>query len=133
MVPYRFLSFATVGFTGIFVHLLTLWFAYKYLNIEFIYSQIMATLVAMTSNYILNNEFTFKENKLRGGQWLYGLLSFYIACTFGAVINVAVADLLFERAVPWWLSGTAGAVAGAVWNYAVTATYTWKANMNNSN
>ena len=133
VVPYQFLSFATVGFTGIFVHLATLWFTYKYLNVEFIYSQISATLVAMTSNFILNNEFTFKENKLRGKRWLYGLLSFYVACTFGAVINVAVADLLFERSVHWWVSGTAGAIAGAVWNYAITTTFTWKSNMNNSN
>ena len=133
IIPYQFLSFATVGFTGIFVHLATLWFTYKYLGFEFIYSQITATLVAMTSNFILNNEFTFKENRLRGKQWLYGLLSFYLACTFGAIINVAVADLLFERSVHWWLSGTAGAVAGAVWNYAITTTFTWKSNVNNAN
>jgi dolichol-phosphate mannosyltransferase len=133
LVPYQFLSFAAVGFTGIFVHLVTLWFTHKYLSMEFLYSQIIATLMAMTSNYFLNNEFTFKENKLRGLQWIYGLLSFYVACSLGAVINVAVADLLFERSIPWWLAGTAGAIAGAVWNYAITATYTWKSDLNSSN
>lgn len=133
IIPYRFLSFATVGFTGIFVHLAILWTSYKYLDIEFIYSQIAATIIAMTTNYILNNELTFKENKLRGKDWFIGLLSFYAACTFGGMINVAVAGLLFERSIHWWFSGTVGAVSGAVWNYAITTTFTWKSSLNNSN
>lgn len=130
IVPYRFLSFAAVGFTGIFVHLAVLLLSYKYLGIEFFYSQSVATMIAMTSNYILNNELTFKEGKLRGKNWFYGLLSFYASCIFGAIINVAVASLLFERSFHWWLSGAVGAVAGAVWNYAVSATFTWKSGLN---
>lgn len=132
VVPYRFLSFATVGFSGIFVHLGSLWLMYRSLKIEFIYSQITATIIAMTSNYILNNELTFKEDKLRGRNWIYGLFTFYAACTFGAIINVAVADLLFDRSIQWLISGAAGAISGAIWNYAVSATFTWKSSINNS-
>ena len=126
IIPYRFLSFAAVGFTGIFVQLFVLWLNFRILKIEFIISQIIATLVAMTSNFILNNQLTFNEQKLKGKGFLSGLLSFYLACSLGAVINVAVADLLFNRSFPWWLAGTLGAVAGAVWNYAITATFIWR-------
>ena len=41
--------------------------------------------------------------------------------------NVGVAQYLFERDSFWLLSAIAGVVVGAVWNYAVTAVYTWKA------
>ncbi|HKK16000.1 MAG TPA: glycosyltransferase family 2 protein [Gammaproteobacteria bacterium] len=132
IIPYRFLSFAAVGFTGIFVQLFALWLCFRILNLEFIISQILATLVAMTSNFILNNQFTFNEQKLKGKGLLSGLLTFYIACSLGAVINVAVADLLFNRSFPWWLAGTLGAVAGAVWNYATTATFTWRTSVGKS-
>lgn len=126
LLPARFISFATVGFSGIFVQLCALWFFYRFMNIEFIYAQTLATVIAMTSNYILNNLFTYPDRKLKGAAFVRGLLSFYLACTLGAIINVAVADLLFGRSFPWWLAGTLGAVAGAVWNYATTATFTWK-------
>jgi dolichol-phosphate mannosyltransferase len=126
LLPARFISFATVGLSGIFVHLCALWFFYRFMNIEFIYAQTLATVIAMTSNYILNNIFTYPDRKHRGMAFISGLLSFYLACTLGAIINVAVADLLFGRSFPWWLAGTLGAVAGAVWNYATTATFTWR-------
>ena len=79
----------------------------------------------MTSNFFLNNYFTFRERRLRGLGLLRGLFSFYLVCSIGAIINVALAELLFEKSFPWWFSGFLGAVAGAVWNYAVTSTYTW--------
>lgn len=130
ILPARFISFAAVGFSGIFVHLCALWLFHRYMNIEFIYAQASAALTAMTSNYILNNLFTYPDRKLKGRSFVSGLFSFYLACTLGAIINVAVADYLFGRAFPWWLAGVLGAVAGAVWNYATTATFTWKSKGN---
>lgn len=129
IIPYRFLSFVAVGFTGIFVQLFFLWLGFRILNIEFIIAQIIATICAMTSNFILNNQLTFNEQKLKGKGFLSGLLGFYLACSLGAVINVAVADTLFNRSIPWWLASILGAVAGAVWNYAITATFIWRAGL----
>jgi len=125
ILPIRFISFVTIGFSGVFVHLLVLGILHKILNIQFIYAQALATLVAMTSNFILNNHFTYQDKKLQGKQFIRGLFSFYIACSIGAVINVALAELLYELSFFWWLAGMLGAIAGAVWNYALTATFTW--------
>ena len=37
------------------------------------------------------------------------------------------ATLLFEQLqVPWWLASTAGALVGAVWNYAISGLTTWR-------
>jgi dolichol-phosphate mannosyltransferase len=80
----------------------------------------------MTSNYFLNNVFTYHDQRLHGLALVRGLLTFYLACSIGAVINVEFATFLFERALPWFLAGFFGAIAGAVWNYAVTATFTWR-------
>jgi len=124
--PARFISFAAVGLSGVFVHLIVLGILHRIMDIEFILAQVLATWVAMTSNYILNNHFTFYDRRLRGKAFFKGLISFYLACSLGAIINVAVADMLFSKVVPWWLAGSIGAVVGAVWNYATTTTFTWK-------
>jgi dolichol-phosphate mannosyltransferase len=124
--PARFISFAAVGLSGVLVHLIALGIFHRIMEFEFILAQAAATLIAMTSNYILNNHFTFHDRRLRGKDFFKGLISFYLACSLGAVINVAVAEMLFSKTVPWWLAGSIGAVVGAVWNYATTTTFTWK-------
>ena len=55
-----------------------------------------------------------------------GLVSFMLACSFGALANVGIASYLFKRHTFWALSALAGIVVGTVWNYAMTATYTWE-------
>jgi len=124
--PARFISFAAVGLSGVFVHLIVLGILHRIMDIEFILAQALATWVAMTSNYILNNQFTFYDRRLIGKTFFEGMFSFYLACSVGAIINIAVAEMFFTSNVPWWLAGAIGTIVGAVWNYAMTKTFTWK-------
>jgi dolichol-phosphate mannosyltransferase len=80
----------------------------------------------MTVNFFLNNAFTYRDRQLRGWGVVWGLGSFYVACGLGAGINVVLADFLFARSIPWWLAGLLGALAGAVWNFAITSSFTWR-------
>ena len=57
---------------------------------------------------------------------LRGLLSFYAACALGAVANVGIANVLFERDYTWWLAAIAGILVGAVWSFAATSIFTWR-------
>jgi dolichol-phosphate mannosyltransferase len=123
-VPVRFLMFATVGLSGVAIHLLFLG-ALFYAGTEFYLAQIAATIIAMSSNFLLNNIFTYRDKRLHGAELIRGLFSFYLACSIGAVINVQIADLLFSLDVVWWVAGTLGAVIGSVWNFAITSTFTW--------
>jgi dolichol-phosphate mannosyltransferase len=126
LVPERFLSFAAVGLSGLFVHVGVLGLLHRAFAVQFLGAQILATLVAMTSNFVLNDLLTYSDRRLRGAQYLRGLLSFYLACAAGAIINVAVANRIFGLGVAWWLAGFSGALCGALWNYAVTAVITWR-------
>jgi dolichol-phosphate mannosyltransferase len=125
-VPVRFVLFVGVGMTGVVVHLLVLGLLHRLLDVAFLWAQASATLLAMTSNYFLNNVFTYHDHRLHGLALWRGLLTFYLACSIGAVINVEFADFVFQRGLQWFIAGFLGAVAGAVWNYAVTATFTWR-------
>lgn len=125
LLPARFFLFAAVGVTGVAVHLGVLWLAFAAGGAGFLASQVGATWVAMTSNFFLNNIFTYGDQRLRGRRLWRGLASFYVACGIGAFINVAVAEWLYLQSVVYWLAGLAGALVAAVWNFFTTASFTW--------
>jgi dolichol-phosphate mannosyltransferase len=127
IIPVRFLSFALVGGIGLVIHLCVLWTSLRLLGFSFELSQAAATLIAMVCNFSLNNVLTYRDLRLRGWGFLRGLLSFFLVCAAGAVANVGVGTVLFDQiALPWWAAGVAGAVVGAVWNYAVSGVFTWR-------
>jgi dolichol-phosphate mannosyltransferase len=127
VVPAKFVLFSLVGSLGVGVHLVTLAALFVGLGFGFTTSQIVATLVAMTSNFALNNVFTYHDRRLTGWNWLKGWFSFALASSIGAIANVGVATYLFGAyQTTWLLSGVAGIVVGVVWNYAVTSIFTWQ-------
>ena len=125
IVPPRFLLFGIVGGTGVLVHFAVLSVLYKLLGFEFNTSQAAATLVAMTTNFLLNNSLTYRDKRLRGWRWGRGLVTFYTVCSVGAAANVGVASVLFAHAYTWWISGLAGILVGTVFNFAMTSVFTW--------
>ena len=125
LLPARFFLFGAVGLTGVGVHLGVLWAGFSALGAGFIASQVAATWVAMTSNFFLNNAVTYGDQRLRGAALWRGLGSFYVACSIGAFINVAVADWLYEQSLAYWVAGLAGALIAALWNFFTTAAFTW--------
>jgi len=126
VVPVRFIGFSLIGGSGIVVHMIVLWVLFRLLGVSFITGQAVATLVAMTTNFFLNNILTYRDLRLRRWQLLRGWLSFVLACGIGALANVGIATYLFQAESYWVISALAGILVGAVWNYAVTAVYTWR-------
>ena len=124
LLPARFFLFGLVGVTGVVVQLGVLSLAFG-ASAQFLYSQIVATWVAMTSNFFLNNIFTYGDQRLRGARMWRGLISFYMACGIGAFINVALAEWLFVKSVPYWAAGLTGALVASLWNFFTTASFTW--------
>jgi dolichol-phosphate mannosyltransferase len=126
LLPTSFLLFSMVGASGIAVHMAVLWFAGNALGFNFTNSQLVATLVAMTSNFILNNELTYADKKLRGGRFWLGLLSFYAICSLGMLANISVAVTAFNASVDFLWAGLIGAIMSVVFNYSVTRVFTWR-------
>lgn len=126
IVPVRFLSFALVGGLGVFVHFAVLTLLFKALAQPFGLSQGVATIVAISSNFFLNNLFTYRDQRLKGWGLLRGWVSFNLVCAFGAAANVGVADWLFTHRSYWALSALAGILVSVVWNYVMSAFFTWK-------
>lgn len=126
VVPIRFIAFSLVGALGLVVHMAVLALLLRGLGIGFVAAQSAATLAAMSSNFALNNLLTYRDMRLHGWALLRGWVSFVAACSIGGLANVGVAAWLFQRQGGWVLAAAAGVLVGAVWNYALTALYTWK-------
>ena len=124
-VPVRFVLYVMAGLSGLVLHLGILGVLHKVAAIPFLTAQISATLVAMASNFLVNNSVTFRQQRLKGGLLLPGLIAYMVICGIGAVVNVQSAEYLFDQHIPWWFAGAAGALVGAVWNYAVSTQIVW--------
>ncbi len=125
VLPLRFVSFAIVGAIGVLIDLAVLAIARR-AGLGFDAAQTLATLVAMVANFQLNNEVTYRDQRLRGAAKLRGLVLFMVVCGIGAAANIGIARLLYLRHSGWTPASALGAAIGVVWNYAVSATLVWR-------
>ncbi|MDB5713178.1 MAG: putative glycosyltransferase [Sphingomonadales bacterium] len=124
-IPARLLMFAIVGAVGLLVHLSLLRIGLA-VGASFSMSMAVAVVGAISFNFVLNNSLTYRDRRLRGAAWLWGLISFYAVCGIGAVANVGVGSIAFNSHYSWWLAGVAGAAVGSVWNFAASSVLTWR-------
>ncbi|MET0969735.1 MAG: glycosyltransferase family 2 protein [Tardiphaga sp.] len=126
IVSLRFLLFALVGSLGLFVHFAALYIGLRVFELPFPEAQGCAALCAMTSNFLLNNFLTYRDQRLKGFGILRGLAIFYLVCSVGLLANVGVAFSVYDQEPIWWLAGAAGALMGVVWNYAMSGLFVWR-------
>ena len=125
MVPVSFVLYVLAGLSGLLLHLLVLGVLYRGVGISFLSAQISATVVAMVSNFLVNNAVTFRACRLKGFMLAAGLTAYMAICSLVAIVNVLSALYLLDHSIPWWFAGAAGALIGAVWNYAVSTQIVW--------
>jgi dolichol-phosphate mannosyltransferase len=127
VVPVRFAMFSTIGLLGLAIHLAVLGTLFIGLGESFRTGTIVATGIAMTFNFFLNNALTYRELRLKGvRELLGGWVSFCLVCSVGAIANVGVAEFLHGvQSREWALSATIGVLVGAVWNYAMSSRFVW--------
>ncbi len=135
IVSTRALMFGLVGASGLAINLgaLKLLVLAGHRNFGTSYSdeaifaasQVGASVIAMTSNYLINNAVTYRDRRKRGLDLLIGYLKFCAFCSVGLVASFAVSDLLFRGTHSVILAGAVGAGFGAVWNYVTASVAVW--------
>jgi dolichol-phosphate mannosyltransferase len=124
-LPARLVAFSGVGASGVAVQFATLSLAMAWSDIGLLPAQTIATLVAMTSNFTLNDRVTFANRARSAGQWGWGMARFLAVCGVGLGINLVVCDLLFEANVDWRLAALGGLACAAAWNFAGSCLLVW--------
>jgi dolichol-phosphate mannosyltransferase len=95
IVQVRFVLFVAVGGLGLRspgCSRLSL----NLLRLSFLLAQSVAVLVAMTFDFTVNIFFTYRDRRLTGLRFIYGLVSFYLVCLVGAVANVGVGIYIYD-------------------------------------
>lgn len=138
IIPTRFALFGTVGAMGVAVQLGALWVLLKLVAGErFVYgnwsesatfntANTLAAIIAMTFNFVLNNELTYSDKRLRGfGPLLRGWAQFALTCSLGLLTNVGSAAVLKTIGFPAVVAVIVGIVLGSVWNFALSSRFVW--------
>ena len=137
IIPTRFALFGTIGALGVIVHMAVLAsvlgaFGQKVLyhnwsdQIEFIIAQTSAAVVALTFNFMLNNELTYADKRLRGMvPLLRGWAKFALTCSVGLLANVGAAAALMRMGFHAYPAAIVGIVVGSVWNFALSSKFVW--------
>lgn len=137
-IPTRFALFGTVGALGVFVQLGTLWvILHLILGERFVYgnwsenatfnaANTVAAIVAMTFNFVLNNELTYSDKRLRGfGPLMRGWAQFALTCSLGLLTNIGSAAVLKTIGFHDVIAVVVGIVLGSVWNFALSSKFVW--------
>ena len=137
-IPTRFALFGTVGALGVAVQLGALWvllhlvfgerFVYGHWSNEatFNVANTLAAVIAMTFNFVLNNELTYSDKRLRGfAPLLRGWAKFAVTCSLGLLTNVGSAAALKAMGFHDVAAVLIGIVLGSVWNFALSSKFVW--------
>jgi len=93
----RFVKFGIVGTSGIAVNTGMLWLLKGKLGIPLTVAPVFAIGTAVFSNFVLNNYWTWNENKeIRKHGFFNSLWRYYLSASLGALINYVVLLLLSE-------------------------------------
>jgi dolichol-phosphate mannosyltransferase len=125
LLPLRFISFALVGALGVVVNLAVVMIG-RFVGLDFVTAQGIGSMMAMVTNFQLNNEITYREQRLRGFALWRGLLLFMVVCSVGAFANIGISRVMYQSHSNWTAASLFGAAIGVVWNYAVSSTLVWR-------
>jgi dolichol-phosphate mannosyltransferase len=126
----RFLRFSIVGLSGVFVNQGALQLLTDVGNIYYVYSSVLAVEMAIISNFLLNDLWTFRDRSLLRPAFMDRVnrfLKFNLICAFGGVLNTSILWGLTDLAgFHYLISNLFGMGVSALWNYGINSNITWE-------
>ena len=126
MVPRRMISFGLVGLSGIGVQLLISYILLNIFLVTFIPAISLGVLASVCSNYCINNELTFRSQKLKGFFFVKGLIKFLLVSSLPMLANVSIASTVYgSHSENHLVAQLAGIALSYIWNYAASSKAVW--------
>lgn len=124
LLPASFFVFAIVGSVGVVIHLGIL--SFLLMSFGFIVANAISTLMAMTSNYFLNNYLTFHNLHKTFSERLSGLIKYSFTNSFSILANIGVASQFYANNFSEISSALIGILAGLILNYFLSLNLVFK-------
>ncbi|NJK74867.1 MAG: glycosyltransferase family 2 protein [Richelia sp. CSU_2_1] len=126
----KFLRFGIVGFSGVFVNMAVLYVMRDIFKLELTRSLIVAAELAIISNFLWNDLWTFGEiSKQQPGkrQRLKRLLKFNTICLMGLILNVLLVNLMYNfLGMNEYLANLIAIAAVTLWNFWINLKLSWR-------
>ena len=127
----KFVRFGIVGFSGVFVNMAVLYVLRTYLYLELTRSLIIAAELAIISNFLWNDLWTFGDiSKQQQGisQRFKRLLKFNTICLMGLILlKVPLVNLMFKVfGMNQYLANLIAIVAVTLWNFWINMKLSWR-------
>ena len=120
----RPIRFGLVGLSGVIVNTVILWGLVRGLGLPVLLASALATEVAILSNFLLNDRWTFRTAAHQG--MVRRLLRFNGVALGGMAITTAVLAALTDHGyLPLLLANLLAVGAAMAWNYVVNSRWTW--------
>ncbi|MFC4770017.1 glycosyltransferase [Effusibacillus consociatus] len=121
----RLFLFLLIGMSGVLVNLIAFETFYSIAKFSALWSGFCSALIAMTSNFILNDTFTWPGDKQ--GLALIRYLKYVLISTVGIGINLLTLYLLHSRlGVNALASNLLGILVATGWNFGMNSIWTWR-------
>ena len=118
----RMANFGIVGLAGVAVNMVALALLKDY--IPLLGASFVAIELAIISNFILNDSWTFKE--INPGTWLHRMISYNGVAVGGMLINVVVLAILTLIGINYLIANLIGILLGFAWNFIMNRKTTWR-------
>lgn len=126
----KFLRFGVVGFSGVFVNMGVLYVLCDILNWEPNRSLMVAAELAIISNFLWNDLWTFgdiSKRQPRNRQRLKRLLKFNTICLMGLILNLLLFNLLFTKlGMDKYLANLIAIATVTLWNFWINMKLSWR-------
>ncbi len=126
LIPRTAISFGLVGLSGVFVQLFMTSFLTKIFSISFFNALPLAVIFAATSNFLINNQLTFRANRLKKLSLLIGLLKFLMIASLPVIANVGITTAFYTYiSSDILIAQLAGIAIVYAWNYLASSSFVW--------
>ncbi len=123
----RVFRFSAVGVSGLLINEFMLWFFTDIVGFFYIISSIISSIISITSNFIINDKWTFRER--RKGSSLKRLAKY---CSISAVTTLIIISVLYILTsflgIYYLISNIFGIFVAFSWSYSSNLRWTWPAN-----
>lgn len=128
-LPPRFLMYALVGFSGVFIDMGMLFLLSDVVGLGLGVSKACAVETAIVSNFLLNDVWTFGDltvGRRGGAARLKRFLKFNAVCGVGLVLSVALLTLQVSLlGLNPYLANAIAILLVTVWNFWMNKTFSW--------
>ncbi|HEY9889312.1 MAG TPA: glycosyltransferase family 2 protein [Candidatus Obscuribacterales bacterium] len=126
----RFLRFAVVGFSGVFVDYGVFYLLFSQGGLGLTTSNILSAEVAIINNFLWNDAWTFADFAQQQRGWqsrLRRFLKFNLICLVGLAMNTAIVNALFNAfGMNAYLAKFIAIAIVTLWNFGVNLKLSWR-------